>query len=216
MTTSLWVIPGLAMLSREQGEQVRRSALENLHCTGVGVSHRGAVELLRHTDAVLAGHSNNCATDEQAAAAATFSGLAALLPGTNVVHDVGYLEAGLTSAPDMVLFTAETISMLRRFMARILFEAEDLDQEVMDAVESGGDFLTQRHMLKHFRELWQPTLFDRRCQEEWAVAGRPRLGQRLREKMLAILDGREPESLPDGTRQIDAILRAQPARGGRK
>jgi hypothetical protein len=34
--------------------------------------------------------------------------------GGNLVHDVGYLEAGLTTSPEMILFTVEATSMLRR------------------------------------------------------------------------------------------------------
>ena len=41
-----------------------------------------------------AGHSDSCAMDEQAAADAAFSVLVALLAGNNLVHDIGYLEAG--------------------------------------------------------------------------------------------------------------------------
>ena len=63
-----------------------------------------------------AGHSDSCAMDEQAAADAAFSVLVALLAGNNLVHDVGYLEAGLTTSPEMIVFTAEMISMMRRFM----------------------------------------------------------------------------------------------------
>ncbi len=164
-----------------------------------------------------AGHSDSCVMDEQAAADATFSVLVALLAGVNLVHDVGYLEAGLTTSPEMILFTAETISMLRRFTAGISFDEEDLALEVIDGVGPGGDFLTQRHTLKHFRELWQPTLFERRRHEEWAAEGRLRLGHRLREKTMDILATHQPESLPDGVRQeIVSISGALPARGGQE
>ena len=156
-----------------------------------------------------AGHSDSCVMDEQAAADAAFSVLVALLAGNNLVHDVGYLEAGLTTSPEMIVFTAETISMMRRFAAGISFDAESLALEVIDQVGPGGDFLTQRHTLKHFRQLWQPALLDRRRHEEWAAAGRPRLGQRLRDKTLAVMEGHRPEPLPDAVRQEVADILAQ-------
>ncbi|MEJ2209032.1 MAG: trimethylamine methyltransferase family protein [Anaerolineae bacterium] len=157
-----------------------------------------------------AGHSDSCAMDEQAAADATFSVLVALLAGNNLVHDVGYLEAGLTTSPEMILFSAETISMMRRFMAGMSLDAESLALDVIDAVGPGGDFLTQRHTLKHFRQLWQPSLFDRRRHEEWAAAGSPTLGQRLRDKTLATIEAHQPEPLPDAVRQqVADILSSQ-------
>jgi trimethylamine--corrinoid protein Co-methyltransferase len=101
-----------------------------------------------------AGHSDSCAMDEQAAADATFSVLVALLAGNNLVHDVVYLEAGLTTSPEMIVFTAEIIGMMRKFMSGITLDAESLALDVIHKVGPGGDFLTQKHTLKHFRDLW--------------------------------------------------------------
>jgi trimethylamine--corrinoid protein Co-methyltransferase len=148
-----------------------------------------------------AGHSDSCAMDEQAAADATFSVLVALLGGSNLVHDVGYLEAGLTSSPEMIVFTAEIISMMRHFMAGVSLDAESLALDVIHQVGPGGDFLTAKHTLQHFRELWQPSLFDRRRTEDWIAAGSPRLGARLREKTVEIIQEHRPTPLPDSIRE---------------
>src|SRR5690606_15542891 len=99
-----------------------------------------------------AGHSDSCAMDEQAAADATFSALVALLAGHNLVHDVGYLEAGLTTSPEMIVFSAEAIAMMRRFTGGMLLDAESLALDVIHKVGPGGDFLTAKHTLKHFRD----------------------------------------------------------------
>ncbi len=154
-----------------------------------------------------AGHSDSNAMDEQAAADAAFSVLVALLAGNNLVHDVGYLEAGLTTSPEMMVLTGEMISMMRRFVGGLALDAEALALDVIHKVGPGGDFLTQKHTLNHFRELWQPSLFDRRRIEEWVAAGRPRLGDRLRDKTVRIIEEHEPEPLPDGVRdEIEYIL----------
>ena len=155
-----------------------------------------------------AGHSDSCVMDEQAAADAAFSVLVALLAGNNLVHDVGYLEAGLTTSPEMIVFTAEMISMMRHFMDGMSLDAESLALDVIDQVGPGGDFLTAKHTLKHFRELWQPTLFSRQRAEYWIEKGSQRLGDRLREKTLSILEEHQPEPLPDSVRaEIDYILK---------
>lgn len=148
-----------------------------------------------------AGHSDSCAMDEQAAADAAFSVLVALLAGANLVHDVGYLEAGLTTSPEMIVFTAEMISMMRTFEAGMSLDAESLALDVIHRVGPGGDFLTERHTLKHFRKLWQPALFDRRRAEDWIGAGSPRLGKRLRAKALDLIHGHQPEPLPAGVQE---------------
>lgn len=154
-----------------------------------------------------AGHSDSCAMDEQAAADAAVSVQVALLAGNNLVHDVGYLEAGLTTSPEMIVFSAEMISMSRRFMGGFALDAESMALEAIHQAGPGGDFLTAKHTLKHFREMWQPSLLDRRRAEEWTAAGSPRLGARLRERTLALIQDHRPEPLPEAVRaEVDYIL----------
>lgn len=154
-----------------------------------------------------AGHSDSCLMDEQAAADATFSVLVALLAGNNLVHDVGYLEAGLTTSPEMIVFSAETISMMRRFMDGMSLDAESLAMEVIHHVGPGGDFLSTDHTFEHFQDFWQPALFNRQRAEEWMAEGGQRLAERLRDKTLSIIEEHTPEPLPAGVREeIDYIL----------
>ena len=148
-----------------------------------------------------AGHSDSCVMDEQAAADADFSVLVALLAGHNLVHDVGYLEAGLTTSPEMIVFTAEVIAMMRRFVGGFSLDAESLALDVIHQVGPGGDFLTARHTLRHFRELWQPVLWDRRRADAWSAAGSKRLGERLRDKTISLMESHHPEPLPDAIRE---------------
>jgi trimethylamine--corrinoid protein Co-methyltransferase len=156
-----------------------------------------------------AGHSDSCAMDEQAAADATFSVLVALLGGNNLVHDVGYLEAGLTTSPEMMVLTAELIAMMRRFVGGMALDAEALALEVIHEVGPGGDFLTQEHTLRHFREMWQPVLFDRRRAEEWVAAGSKRLGDRLRDRTVALMREHEPPPLPGAVQDEIAYILKQ-------
>jgi len=153
-----------------------------------------------------AGHSDSKVMDEQAAADAVFSVMVALLTRTNLVHDVGYLEAGLTTSPEMIVFTSEVIAMMRHFMPGIKLDAEALALEAIHRVGPGGDFLTDEHTLDHFRELWQPSLFDRQRASGWRASGAKRLGDRLREKTLAIMDSHQPEPLSDAIREEIQVI----------
>jgi trimethylamine--corrinoid protein Co-methyltransferase len=156
-----------------------------------------------------AGDVNSCVVDEQAAAEGTFSIMAALLAGNNLTHDVGYLESGLTTSPEMIVLCDETISMVQRFTQGFSLDSTSLALDVIDQVGPDGDYLTSRHTLKHFRELWRPRLFSRLGGEAWADQGSQRLGSRLRDKTLSIIDGHTPEPLPDSVKQaIHDILQA--------
>jgi trimethylamine---corrinoid protein Co-methyltransferase len=155
-----------------------------------------------------AGMSDSCAMDEQAAIDSAFSVLVALMTGTHLAHDVGYLEGGLTTSPEMMVLTAENIRMLRRFTGGVALDAEALALDVIDAVGPGGDFLTQPHTAKHFREHWQPQLFSRLRLDDWVQRGRPTLGHRLRDKTIALIDAHRPEPLAEAVRQeINYVLR---------
>ncbi len=171
----------------------------------------GVMEMGRHYGLPTwgyAGHSDSCALDEQAATDAAFSVLIALLAGTNLAHDIGYLEAGMMSSPEMMVLCAENISMMRRFMGGVSVDAESLALEVIQQVGPGGDFLTTDHALSHYKELWQPQIFDRRRFADWAADGSKRLSDRLRDKTIALMDGHKPVPLaPTVSAEIDYILK---------
>jgi len=155
-----------------------------------------------------AGHSDSNVMDEQAAADAAFSVLVALLSGHNLVHDVGYLEAGLTTSPAMIVFTAELISMMRRFMEGISLDPETLALEVIHQVGPGAHFLAEDHTMRHFRELWESDLWSRERADLWEAQGARCLGDRLREKTVALIEDHRPEPLPARVKEeVEYILR---------
>ncbi len=141
-----------------------------------------------------AGHSDSCVVDEQAASDATSSILVALLSGQHLVHDIGYIEAGLTESPEMIVLCADIIGRLRHFTGGMALDRDAFALDLIHEIGPGGSYLTTEHTLQHFRDLWQPTLFSRQRLNDWAKRGSKRLGDRLREKTLALMArGRAPE-----------------------
>jgi trimethylamine--corrinoid protein Co-methyltransferase len=145
--------------------------------------------------------------DEQAAADAVFSVLVAEMTGTNLIHDVGYVEGGLTYAPDMMVLSGEVIDMVRAFTRGMALDGDALATEVINRVGPEGDYLTDDHTLSHFRELWQPRLFDRSRYEVWKQNGAKKVKDRIKEKTVSILESHQPRQLSDSQRQeIEYIL----------
>ena len=99
--------------------------------------------------------------------------------------------------------------MVRAVMRGVSFDAESLALDVIHNVGPGGDFLTARHTLKHFRDLWQPGLMDRRRADDWVAAGSQPLGRRLRDKTVTIIEEHRPEPLSAGSRQEIAYILAE-------
>ena len=157
-----------------------------------------------------AGCSDAKVVDQQAAIEATISIAIAALSGANLIHDVGYIESGLIGSYDMLVMSDEIIGMVKHILRGIAVDDEHLALHVIDRVGPGGHYLADEHTLKHFKtEFWYPTLLDRRRWEDWEAAGAKSLGQRVREKVLDIIENFEPEPLDA---DVEAGLKAICAR----
>ena len=143
--------------------------------------------------------------DEQAAIEAAVSTAFAALSGANIVHNVGGLESSMIGSYDMLVLCDEVISMCKRICRSMVVDEEHLALDVIDAVGPGGHYLLEEHTLKHFRsEFWVPGLLDRGRREEWVAQGSLTMGQRVREKVIDIIENHEPEAIPP---EIEARLR---------
>lgn len=143
-----------------------------------------------------AGCSDSKLPDEQAAVEATFSSLFSMLSGANLVHDVGYLESGMTGALEMIVMVDEILGYIRRITRGIEVNEETLAIDAIEEVGPGGHFLTHSHTLRNFRkELWQPDLSDRQSWSKWVEGGKKRMEDRTREKTQLILKTHTPAPL---------------------
>ncbi len=156
-----------------------------------------------------AGHSDSKLPDGQAAADAQGTVLVALLAKTNLNHDVGYLESGLTGSPEMIVLTDEIISMTRHFVDGIRIDDETLALDVIDQVGPGGDFLSTDHTLENWQSLWVPHMFNRQRLDAWEDAGAQPINARLRTRAIALMDNHQVDPLPAAVEaEIEAILSA--------
>jgi trimethylamine--corrinoid protein Co-methyltransferase len=157
-----------------------------------------------------AGCSDSKVLDHQAAIEATLSIVVAALSGANLIHDVGYLESGLLGSFDMLVMADEVIGMAKRILSGVRVTPETLAVDVIEEVGPGGHYLTQPHTRAHFRaEAWFPTLIDRQMRRSWAASGSQTMGQRVRTKVLGILEHHQPLPLSEG---VEATLKEIAAR----
>ncbi|MCD6472482.1 trimethylamine methyltransferase family protein [Candidatus Aerophobetes bacterium] len=134
---------------------------------------------------------------EQAAIESSLSVITQVLSGANLIHDIGYLESGLTGSFDMLVLTDEIIAMAKRFMRGINTDDERLALQVIDKVGPGGNYLVEDHTLKYFKEYWEPKLIDRQNYKRWSDKGSKSLGERVNEKVKSILAEYKTEPLED-------------------
>lgn len=155
----------------------------------------------------LGGASDSKLPDEQAAAEAAFSLLLETMAGAHLVHDVGYLEGGLTNSLEMIVMADEMIAWVKKFMQAVRVDEEYLALDVIDQVGLDDDFLATDHTHEHFREDWYPDLFDHQNYEHWAGTGSKTLRMRAREAVIEILESHAPEPLdPELEGQLADII----------
>jgi trimethylamine--corrinoid protein Co-methyltransferase len=154
-----------------------------------------------------AGCSDAKVMDEQAALEALLSVLMAKLSGVNLVHDVGYMESGLTGSFEMIVLTDELIAMTDHIMKGIEVTDETLMLDELHEVGPGGHFLDTEQTLRRFREFWFPGLLDRRIREQWVASGATTLGQRLTQRVNEIVEEHRPCPLePSQSQRVREIL----------
>ena len=145
--------------------------------------------------------------DEQAVNEAATYLLMAAWTGTNLVHDIGYLEFGLTYSYDLLVMCDEVIGQIKRMMEGIRVDTEHLAFEAIKRVGAGGNFLGDDHTFDHFRDNWQPGITDRQNYEQWMEEGGTTMRQRAQRKVKEIMETHIPQPMPDEVNvRIDEIL----------
>lgn len=128
--------------------------------------------------------------------------------GSNLNHDVGYLDFGLTGSLDMIVIMDEIIDQVRRIQKGIPVNDDSLAVEVIPQGYAAGQFLTQPHTLKHLRKVqWRPELFCRQGYEQWEKTGRTSLLERAHLKLEGILENHQPLAIEaDKQEKIESVV----------
>ncbi len=149
----------------------------------------------------LGGASESKTVDSQAAAEAALSLVVETLAGGNIIHDLGYLESGLTFSFAQLVLCDEIVSWIRAFTKEFEVSDETLALDVIAELGADGDFLNTDHTLKHFRERWYPTHFERMNYDSWVKKGSKDFAQRAAVAVDQILAEHKPEPLPIKVRE---------------
>jgi len=145
-----------------------------------------------------AGTSDSQIPDGQATFEAGLLTFLSAMAGSNLNHDVGYLDFGRTGSLEMIVILDEIIDQVRRLYRGIPVNDEMLAVDVVKAVGADGNFLIQMHTLNHLRSTqWQPKLISRAGFEKWQESGSTSLLERGREKLQQILQEHQPVPIPD-------------------
>jgi trimethylamine--corrinoid protein Co-methyltransferase len=158
----------------------------------------------------LAGGSDAKAVDQQAAAEAALTLLADTLMGGNLIHDLGYLESGLTYSFAQLAICNEIVGWIKGYLKPVEVTDETLALDLIAQVGAHGQYLKTAHTRKHFRDHWYPDLFERGTYPDWVQKGGQTLGERAAARVQTILAEQrvEPLSAQVQTRLAEIVKRA--------
>jgi trimethylamine---corrinoid protein Co-methyltransferase len=167
---------------------------------GYQIGYMCAVEMAKWLDIPNwgnAGTSDSQVLDAQAGMEAQQMTFLAMQAGSNLAHDVGYLDFGLTGSLQGIVIVDEFIASNRRLLGGIDVNRETLAVDVINEVGPGGHFMGSKHTRRHMREVqWRPTILNRDGRDGWLAGGGLDLADKARLKALDLLATHEVPALP--------------------
>ncbi len=169
--------------------------------------HAGSTEIFHELDIPVfsaAGCSDSKTVDAQSASEAMLQIYSALATGGNIIHDIGFMELGITGSALHMVMCNELVGEAKRFLKGIEVDEEHLAEEVIREVGPGGNYLAEEHTMEFFRdEVWFARLTNRENYETWTENGSKDMTQRAQDQMLHLLKTHVPKPLSD---EITAAL----------
>ena len=155
-----------------------------------------------------AGASDSQCIDAQAASEAMIQCFAQSGTGANLIHDIGFMDLGMTGSPAFMTLCDDIIGYVRRMEKGIPTEEVDMGRDVIESVGPGGNFLAEDHTLDNYSDnIWIPMLYDRHNWADWEASGMTTMTQRAETRMRIILDTHTPKPITDDVlAQLDAMV----------
>jgi len=169
------------------------------------LAYLAVVEMVHYYDLPnwgYAGTSDSQIPDEQAVFEAGLLTFLSATAGSNLNHDVGYMDFGRTGSLEMIVMLNEIIDQVRRLCRGIPVNDDMLAVDIIKEVGANGNFLIHPHTLKHVRSTqWRPELISRMGYDQWQSTGCTSLLERAQKKLQQILKEHQPVPIPEDQAQ---------------
>jgi len=159
----------------------------------------------------LGGSTDSKIMDQQSGFEATLSLMTSLLHGANIIHDVGFMDAGLQGSLQMIAICNEILGFIRAATAGVVVDDETLALDVIEDLGPTGSYLSHPHTLRHYKEPFYSKLIDKNPYSIWQKRGSLSMEARAAEMVNGILAKHQPEPLPAEVQQAihEIVLREQ-------
>jgi trimethylamine--corrinoid protein Co-methyltransferase len=176
-----------------------------------GPDHQGVAQAMAHyldlPMMALGGASDAKTVDHQAAIEAALTLMFNTVVGSQLVHDVGYLESGLTGSLAQIVICNEILTWIKRALQPVDITPDTLALDLIHTAGPDGHFLDKKHTVNHFRDQWYPLLFERDNYEGWVKKGSQSLAERAGRRVNEILSQHISTPLPQNVKEgIRAVI----------
>jgi trimethylamine--corrinoid protein Co-methyltransferase len=161
----------------------------------------------------LGGSTDSKVLDQQCGFEATISLATALLHGANIVHDVGFMDAGLQGSLQLIAICNDHLGFLRAATRGVEVTEETLALDVIEELGPTGSYIGHDHTMRHFKEPYYSKLADKNPYSVWQKRGATTMEQRAAQLVDSLLAKHKPEPLPTDVQQaIKKIVEREQAR----
>ncbi len=159
----------------------------------------------------LGGSTDSKVMDQQCAFEATLSLMTALLHGANIVHDVGFMDAGLQGSLQLIAMCNDILGFLRAATAGVVVNDETLALDVIDELGPTGSYMGHDHTVRHFKDAYYSKLIDKNPYSVWQKRGATSMEQRAAKMVDDLLAKHQPQALPEETQKAihEVVVREQ-------
>jgi trimethylamine--corrinoid protein Co-methyltransferase len=153
------------------------------------------------------GCADSLLLDEQWAAEAALTLLAAAHAGVTLLHDVGYVASGTASSHESMVLLDELIAWVKAHLAGVTIDADALAVNEIDAVGPGGTHLARRFSRERVRDFFRPRLLAQGSYDAWRQAGGHSLRERVADRASELRAAERAYRLdPAAERALDALV----------
>lgn len=139
--------------------------------------------------------------DEQNAWEKMLTMAVAMNAGVNIMVNAGAFATVSTVSYEQLVLDDEMAAICQQLLRGVEVSAETLALDLIEGVGPGGNFLAQKHTLKHWRnDYWLPQVSNRVSFSAWSKAGNKDVVTVAAERAKKLLAEHQPAPLPQSTK----------------
>ncbi len=144
-----------------------------------------------------AANTDSCVCDFQAGAESAFLFVNAVRSGSNIIAGLGSLESRGMGSLEKLVLDAELAEYVKAMLKPMEFTEDTMAVDLIKEMGRDANYIVSDHTLRHFREVYQPKIFQRNSYSVWSESGKKDSLMLASERVRGLLESyKKPDILP--------------------